>query len=124
MKRFRKIWVLMLVLAYAGQAMASVAPPCQHMAPGAAAVDMAAEPAMAHAGHHMVADSNAVPAAPTADCCDDGLCAMSHCQSAAAAVPLNWPGGSGHFTLRYPRPFEIVSLLHPVDLLYRPPISR
>ena len=58
MKRFRSFWVLLLVLAYAGQALAALASPCRPMAGAVSGqMDMAA---MAHAGHNMPPHGNSV----------------------------------------------------------------
>ena len=126
MKRFRSFWVLLLVLAYAGQALAALASPCRPMA-GAVSGQMDM-PAMAHAGHNMPPHGNSVtdnpgPAAPPADCCEAGLCAMSHCQS-APAMPPEHSGSRAQYSALYPPIESAATPIHPIDSFYRPPISR
>jgi hypothetical protein len=120
MKRIRKSLVLLLVLAYTGQALAGLVLPCSNMTqPGAAAV----MEGMAHDGHHMPADTDATPATSASDCCAGGVCNMSHCQLAAALPPNQIIGGRLYFARHIPAAGS-ASPLHPVDSLYRPPISR
>jgi hypothetical protein len=120
--------VLLLLLAFTSQAVAVSALPCQMMAPVGNAVrsdaledgDMAAT---GHAGHHMPADSGAEPAGAAGGCCEGGLCSMSHCQS-APGLPLDHSGNRLPVFSFHSVAFESGAPLHPVDSLYRPPISR
>ena len=126
MKRFHI--VLLLLLAFTSQAVTVTALPCQMTAPVRDAVhgdaldggDMAAT---GHAGHHMSADFDAEPAGAASGCCDGGLCSMSHCQS-APGLPLEHSGNSLPVFAFHSVAFESGAPLHPVDSLYRPPISR
>jgi hypothetical protein len=120
MKQIRKSLVLLLVLAYAGQALAGLVLPCPNMAQPGVAAGMEG---MAHAGHHMPADPDANSAAAAGDCCAGGVCNMSHCQLAAALPPTEIIGGQLHVARHIPAAGS-TSPLHPVDSLYRPPISR
>lgn len=120
--------VLLLLMALTSQAVTVSALPCQMMAPVGDAVrsdalddgDMAAT---GHAGHHMSGDSGAEPAGAPGGCCDGGLCAMSHCQS-VPGLPLDHPGSTLPVLSFHRVAFESGAPLHPVDSLYRPPISR
>ncbi len=123
MKRIRKILVLLLVLAYAGQALAGLVLPCPNMAQPAADAGLEGMAGMAHAGHHMPADTDATPATAASDCCAGGVCNMSHCQL-AAALPPNQIMGGRLYSARHIPASGSASPLHPVDSLYRPPISR
>lgn len=120
--------VLLLLLAFTSQTVAVSALPCQMMAPVGDAVhsnaldgvDMAAT---GHAGHHLSADSDAEPAGAAGGCCDGGLCSMSHCQSSPGLL-LDHPGSTLPVFSFHGVAFESGAPLHPVDSLYRPPISR
>lgn len=123
MNGFRKALVLLLVLAYAGQSLAALALPCATMSHAGAAGEMADMDACAHAGHPVPADSAAATTPPAGDCCDGGLCAASHCQT-AAALPWSDPGNAGHPVAPFPRVAQAPAPFHHVDSRYRPPISR
>lgn len=123
MKSIRKYLVVLLLLAYAGQALVAIASPCAMMTSAGTAVDRVDMPAMAHAGHQMPAAADTMPAPSAGDCCDGGLCTMSHCQS-ATALPLSYFGNSPQYTSLYTLPADNAAPFHPVDSLYRPPISR
>ncbi|MCP5130256.1 MAG: hypothetical protein H6985_11810 [Pseudomonadales bacterium] len=118
MKRIRKYLVLLLVLAYAGQALAAAGLPCAAMA--SAAKDM---PSAAHAGHHMDGDSGAAAMPSSQDCCEGGLCAMSACQAAAALPPGQFHSGPQYLAV-YPRSPQATLDSQPSESLYRPPISH
>lgn len=120
MNKIRKIFLLVLVLAYAGQSLAAGIFPCSAMAPVDAALEHAA---MEHAGHTMPAGTEAEAAPMADDCCDAGLCSMSHCQS-AAALPLGHPGSGAQYVAFYPRLADVSAVIQPIESLYRPPISR
>lgn len=118
MERIRKMLLLVLVLAYTGQTLASVVPFCPEMAQTGAALHGADMAVMEHAGHQMSADASAADG-----CCDGGLCKMSHCQL-APALPLNHPD-SNHIVASFDTGFTQTGFQpHPFDSLYRPPISR
>jgi hypothetical protein len=118
MERIRKMLLLVLVLAYTGQALASVVPLCPEMAQSGAALHGSDMTVMEHAGHQMSPDSSAA-----GGCCDGGLCKMSHCQL-APALPLNH-SDSNRIVASFYTAFTQTSFQpHPFDSLYRPPISR
>jgi len=120
MKRIRKLFLLFLVLAYAGQSLAAGIFPCSATAPVDASTGSSA---MEHAGHAMPACAEAEAAPMADDCCDAGLCSMSHCQS-TAALPLGHPGNSTRYVAFYPRAIEVSFVFQQIESLYRPPISR
>jgi hypothetical protein len=116
MKRFPKIMVVLLVLAYAGQALATTALSCSSMAPVAnAAMDMA------HAGHHMSA-GDLDSGAGDAGCCDSGLCSMSQCQAAPAVLSAAL-AGSAAYAETYAQRVVHSSPTRPSYSLFKPPIS-
>ena len=137
MKSIRRILVLLLVLAYAGQALVASALPCTSMNMGTVVVadalvavpdrifpmpDTGGDADMtAHAGHHMGADA-ATEGAPVS-CCDGGLCSMSQCQS-APALPQTLSLPAHEFPVAYAATTDLSSPIHPLYSLYRPPISR
>jgi hypothetical protein len=130
MKSIRRILVLLLVLAYAGQALVASALPCTSMNMGTAVVadvlvampDTGGDADMtAHAGHHMSTDA-ATEGAPVS-CCDGGLCSMSQCQS-APALPQTLSLPAHEFPVAYAATTDFSSPIHPLYSLYRPPISR
>lgn len=116
--------VILLVLAYTGQALASAAVPCASMAPPAAGDGHMMEHAMgaggmaAHAGHHMPADERN----GAATCCEGGLCSMSHCQAVPAlltAAAAGTPAYAETYVQRALYSFPI----RPSYSLFKPPIS-
>lgn len=130
MKSIRRFLVLLLVVAYAGQALVASALPCTSMSMGTVVVAdvLVAMPGaggdadmVAHAGHHMKADAatDGVPA----NCCEGGLCTMSQCQS-APALPQTLSLPAHEFPVAYPASSDFSSPTHPLYSLYRPPISR
>jgi hypothetical protein len=120
MRRIRTALVLLLVLAYTGQAVAAVVLPCPKMGRSAAAMDTAG---MVHAGHDMASHSAAGKPHATANCCDGSRCNMSHCQ-VAAALPAD-PCFDGQLPVaRHIQLADSPPPLRVVATLYRPPISR
>ena len=125
MKSIRRFLVLLVVLAYAGQALVASALPCTSLNMGTVVVampDTGGDADMAaHAGHHMKADAatDGVPA----NCCEGGLCTMSQCQS-APALPQTLSLPAHEFPVAYPASSDFSSPTHPLYSLYRPPISR
>jgi hypothetical protein len=123
MKRLHKIMVVLLVLAYTGQALASAAVPCASMAPPAAR-DVHMEHAMgagdkaAHAGHHMPAGELDGAAA----CCDGGLCSMSQCQAVPALLTAAAAGTPASVETYFQRAVYS-SPIRPSYSLFKPPIS-
>jgi hypothetical protein len=117
MRRIPRTLVLLLLLAYSGQAFLVAASPCAMMSGPAS--DMSHDmSAIDHTGHDMPMQMDA----GAEDCCDGGYCSASHCQMA--------PG--------VPSPFAAVAVeTHPVFIAampgptfnapqespYRPPIS-
>ena len=84
MKLLRQYFVLLLLLAYTGQALVATGAPCFMMA-SSSAVMSADMPGMDHSGHTMPGSEQA---GAEADCCDGaGFCSSSECQS-VAAMPL------------------------------------
>lgn len=116
MRQLRKILVVWLVLAYAGQALAATAMSCPSTAPDASA---AAD--MVHAGHHMPASDNDA-AADEAECCDGGLCSMSHCHAAPALVATTLTGSSVYAETYFQYGVHS-SPTRPSYSLFKPPIS-
>jgi len=109
---------MLLLLAYAGQALVATGAPCFMMASSSTVMstDM---PGMDHGGHMM-------PGPDQADtetgCCDGaGLCSISECQS-LAAVPISLVDAAAVLsTVRLPAsPIPRFSL--DTSPLYRPPI--
>lgn len=117
--------MLLLVLVYAGQALAGLVLPCPNMAPeGAAAAGMAGMmDGMVHAGHHVPDDPDAAPTTAASECCAGGGCNMGHCQLAAALPPHEIIGGR-RYLARYIPAAGSAPPFHPFGSLYRPPISR
>jgi hypothetical protein len=118
MKPIRQYLVMLLLLAYAGQALVATGAPCFMMASSSTVMstDM---PGMDHGGHMM-------PGPDQADtetgCCDGaGLCSISECQS-LAAVPISLVDAAAVLsTVRLPAsPIPRFSL--DTSPLYRPPI--
>ena len=118
MKLLRQYSVLLLLLAYTGQALVATGAPCSMMASSAAAMssDM---PGMDHSGHTMPGSEQA---GAEADCCDGaGFCSISECQSVVAmpispvhatAAPVSTQVAAQHIS---PPSLDI-------SALYRPPI--
>lgn len=84
MKLLRQYFVLLLLLAYTGQALVATGAPCFMMA-SSSAVMSADMPGMDHSGHTMPGSEQA---GAGADCCDGaGFCSISECQS-VVAMPI------------------------------------
>ena len=120
MKRFRHLFISLLLLAYMGQSLAAVAMPCFTMAAGSGAMsaDMAG---MDHSGHSMAPVEQTVAGG---SCCDsDDFCSMSQCQAVVALVEAT-PSGA----VTYAAVHNGAPLFSPLNIssasLYRPPISR
>ncbi len=124
MKRLHKIMVVLLVLAYTGQALASAAVPCASMAPPAAGDGHMMEHAMsagdmaAHAGHHMPAGARD----GAATCCEGGLCSMSQCQAVPALLTAA-AAGTPAFAETFVQRAVYSSPVRPSYSLFKPPIS-
>ena len=123
MKRLHKIMVVLLVLAYTGQALASAAVPCASMAPPAArdahlGHAMGAGDRSAHAGHHMPAGELDGAAA----CCEGGLCSMSHCQAVPALLTAA-AAGTQAYAETYVQRAVYSFPFRPSYSLFKPPIS-
>ena len=120
MKKFRKPLLLLLVLAFTGQGLVANALPCQmpsNMQASTGAVDMTV---IDHTAHHMPAGA---AEAADSNCCDLGVCTMSHCQS-AVTLPLDYLASSAQFTPVFSRYDTAAAPSGVTDSLYRPPISR
>ena len=121
--------VCLLLLAYVGQSLAAITTPCAMMDPASSAEsstvgnDAGVMPAgMDHSGHYMTAE---VPAGVdvASNCCDGGLCSMSHCLAVAAILPA----GYSALVPVAPAHGSVLPVFSPFGLptsLYRPPISR
>ena len=129
MEKIRKLLLLLLVLAYASQGLAVGVAPCPKMAAAGAMTgmsgmaEMSGMASMDHSGHHGATDSEAFVEPAADDCCDVGLCASSHCQSAPALPPAH-PASSPPVIALYRGSAESAPPIHSRDSLYRPPISR
>ena len=117
MRRISRTLVVLLLLAYTGQAALVVASPCAMMSGSAGGMehDMSA---MDHAGHDMPMDMDS----GTGDCCDGGYCSASHCQMA--------PGVTSPFPAAAAETYPVLVAVMPVptedspqESPYRPPIS-
>jgi hypothetical protein len=123
MKKFHKPLMLLLVLAFTGQGLVANALPCQmplNSQAGAGASDMTA---VDHSAHRMPAAAEAGAGANSENCCDMGVCTMSHCQS-AVTLPVDYIASSANFTPVFSRQDTIPEPSGVNDFLYRPPISR
>lgn len=125
MRRSRKV-IMLLLLTYSVQALASVGQLCPAMTVSSAGSHMAGEVVVsadmtAHAGHQMSAEA-ATEGAP-GSCCDGGLCSMSQCQS-APALPQTLPLPGHSCPVAFTATTDLSSPVHPSYSLYRPPISR
>jgi hypothetical protein len=124
MSKFRKPILLILLLAFTGQVIVANALPCQmplNNQASTAASDMAA---IDHSAHHMPAGAaQAADNTGGENCCDMGVCAMSHCQS-AVTLPLDYFASSAEFTPVFSRHNSAATPSGVNDSLYRPPISR
>ena len=124
MKRLHKIMVVLLVLAYTGQALASAAVPCASMVPPAAGDGHMMEHAVgagdrsAHAGHHMPAGELDGAAA----CCEGGLCSMSQCQAVPALLTAA-AAGIPAYAEAFAQRAVYASPIRPSYSLFKPPIS-
>jgi hypothetical protein len=117
MRRIPKTLLLLVILAYTGQATLVVAFPCAMMSGSAGGMDHDTSH-MDHAGHDMPMDGD--PAA--GDCCDGGYCSASHCQM-APGVPSPFPTAAAE---TYPVLFTVMpipTVNAPPESPYRPPIS-
>lgn len=130
MKRCKTYLVLLLALIYVGQAAVASASPCRGMPMDAGMVTHvgAASSAVtgghqmaAHAGHHTGHHASVVDGA-AGDCCDGGLCAMSHCH-APPALPSSVAIQTAHAVEAYARHGRPSSPVHPSYSLFKPPIS-
>jgi hypothetical protein len=120
MERVRHYMTLLLLLAYVGQSLAAVGAPCATMAPASAEIS-AAMPGMDHSGHAM-GSADQVDASG-GNCCDNGLCSMSHCQS-LAALPGSLDSANVNPAIFYGAARAIPSPSSTTTPLYRPPIFR
>lgn len=116
--------VVLLVLAYTGQALASAAVPCASMVPPAAGDGHMMEHAVgagdrsAHAGHHMPAGELDGAAA----CCEGGLCSMSQCQAVPALLTAA-AAGTPAYAEAFAQRAVYASPIRPSYSLFKPPIS-
>ena len=123
MKTFHKSLLLLLVLAFTGQGLVANALPCQmplNNQAGAGASDMTT---IDHSAHHMPAAAEAAGSTNAENCCDMGVCTMSHCQS-VMTLPLDYIASSANFTPVFSRQNTNAEPSGHNDSLYRPPISR
>jgi hypothetical protein len=136
MKTMRQWMVCLLLLAYVGQSLAAVATPCAEMDPDVSGLptmpvanDGMTPPVMDHCAQHMTAeapagvDTNTNTNTNSFNCCDGGLCSMSHCLAVAAIIPA----GYSSVAPLAPAHGGVLSVSSPIDIptsLYRPPISR
>ena len=122
MKKFRKPLLLLLVLVFTGQGLVANALPCQmplNIQATAGAADMTA---MDHTAHHMQSVTDEASTS-SENCCDMGVCTMSHCQS-AVTLPLGHLASSPGFAPVFSRHTAAAAPSGVYDSLYRPPISR
>ena len=136
MQLLKKIGILLLVLAYAGQGVAASALPCGGISDSndvAATTAMADIQGIAHSGHHNMAGGkkpgiSALPATSggggCGHCCDAVKCAGQHHCQGAAVLPQGFLVGGNPFGSPYlaPGKFSVPGKL--VARLFRPPISR
>jgi hypothetical protein len=125
MKTMRKCLLVLLVLAYAGQSVASVLVSCPSMAMdmqghSMAVGEMGGMDMAAHAGHDMGAQ--AAVDGTNQSCCDGGLCVMGHCHAAPALLQVML-FVAGAETASADSRLVLSSPLHRSDSLFRPPIS-
>ena len=124
MRKIRKPVLLILLLAFTGQLLVANALTCQtplNNQANPAASDMAA---IDHSAHHMPAGAaQAADNTSGENCCDMGVCAMSHCQS-AVTLPLDYFASSADFTPVFSRHNSAAAPSGVNDSLYRPPIFR
>lgn len=129
MNRARYLLTLLLLFAYTGQSLAAVAVPCFAMGKAGAGQADASAPTMpamaAHAGHHVDAPAQGIGNDATdtgSSCCEGGLCAMSHCQSAAALLQIAPPTEAMQYTRLYGPSAAVSSPQRTAHPLFRPPI--
>ena len=85
MNELRRTLLVLLLIVYTGQGLAAFAGPCQMMSlPGESTHHH--EGQLDHAGH----DMSGMDEDMAANCCDGGVCSMSHCQMAPALPSLNY----------------------------------
>ena len=123
MKKFRKPLLVVLVLAFTGQGLVANALPCQMPLNGQAGAGASGMTAMDHSAHYMPSTADSADSTNAENCCDMGVCAMSHCQS-AVTLPLDYIASSANFTPVFSRQNIIAAPSGVSDSLYRPPISR
>jgi len=128
MVRCKTMLVLLLALAYAGQAALASTSPCRIMPMDAGMVAHggalpSAVPGgdhmAAHAGHHVADEGTADSAA--GDCCDSGLCDMNQCH-APPALPSSMAIQAAHSAQAYAQPGRPSSPVNPSYSLFKPPI--
>ena len=123
MKNFRKPFLLLLALVLIGQGLVANALSCQlpSHAQSTASADMAG---MDHSAHRMpgaVADTG--DSMSSENCCDSGVCSMTHCQS-GVTLPLNYLTSRPDFGTVFSRSNAFAAPTRVSDSLYRPPITR
>jgi len=111
---------LLLLLAYVGQSLVALGAPCAMPGPASAEVSVAL-PGMDHSGHAMGSADQADTG--NGNCCKDGLCSMSQCQS-LAALPGMPDSGNVNPAIVYGDARAISSHSYISTSLLRPPISR
>jgi uncharacterized protein involved in copper resistance len=118
MSPIKRTLAVLLLLAFTGQAVVSVAAPCFMMnAPtGEMNHDMADMDHGGHAGHDMSAEQDSA-----SSCCDGGLCSMSHCQM-APAMPIPLFDNSPEKAFTYSAIDSVSAVISSLTTLYRPPI--
>jgi hypothetical protein len=102
MSPIKRTLAVLLLLAFTGQAVVSVAAPCFMM--------------NGHAGHDMSAEQDSA-----SSCCDGGLCSMSHCQM-APAMPIPLFDNSPEKAFTYSAIDSVSAVISSLTTLYRPPI--
>jgi len=124
MSKFRKPLLLILLLAFTGQGLVANALPCQMPLNNQANTGASDITAIDHSAHHMpAAAAQAADNNSGENCCDMGVCAMSHCQS-AVTLPLDYFASSAEFTPVFSGHNTAAAPSGVNDSLYRPPISR
>ncbi len=117
MRRIPRTLVLLLLLAYSGQAALVVASPCAMMSGPAGGMDHDMS-AMDHAGHDMPMDREA----GAGDCCEGGYCSASHCQVAPGVTSPFPPAAAETYPVLVAE-MPVPTVDAPQESPYRPPIS-
>ena len=91
LKKLRLFITLVALLAFVGQAMATVIVSCSMM--DADSPDKGQMTGVVHSAHtmHALADKSSQSKATSVDCCGDALCSMSHCVGSAIFIITTSP---------------------------------